>query len=133
MDNTDKKAGENLRRLLELRGFNYSSLARKVGVNSSNVQRWCEGKQQIRSENLKKILEILNITHADLFGDNPEPPLQIHDSFRMALMIPVDIYKEAEKFGIGHPIWEEVRGVFQNYIRDHGLPSNQTAPRKNHS
>lgn len=132
MDNADKKAGENLKRLLELRGFNYSSLARKVGVNSSNVQRWCEGKQQIRSENLKKILEILNITHADLFDEKQSPQLLLHDSFKMALMIPEEIYTYAREFGIDHPVWEEIKSVFKNAKIDGHIHVNHP-PKKNHS
>ena len=63
------ETGEQLRKIREFRGLSLAQLAKRSGVGQSTLSQWETGKHKPRFEQLKKVLDALNITHEQLYQD----------------------------------------------------------------
>ena len=66
------ETGEQLRKIREFRGLSLAQLAKRSGVGQSTLSQWETGKHKPRFEQLKKVLDALNITHEQLYQDFDE-------------------------------------------------------------
>jgi transcriptional regulator with XRE-family HTH domain len=64
--------GEQLLKIREFRGLSQSELARRSGVGGATISQWESGKHRPRSDQLKKVLDVLDITYEQLFQDFDE-------------------------------------------------------------
>jgi transcriptional regulator with XRE-family HTH domain len=60
---------EQLRKIREFRGLTIGGLSRKSGVSKTTISQWEMGKHKPRFEQLKKVLDALNITYEQLWQD----------------------------------------------------------------
>lgn len=60
--------GENLRGALAKRKMSQRALARKLGLNESNVCLWVRGKSFPRADQLPRIADALDVSLDELFG-----------------------------------------------------------------
>ncbi len=63
---------ENVRRILDSRGWDQSKLAEASGVSRSTVSRILSGKMSSSLPNLAKIVEALDVSLDRLMADPPE-------------------------------------------------------------
>jgi len=66
---TKTRRAEQLRKVREFRGLSIKDLASRSGVSSAAISQWENGKHKPRFEQLKKVLDALNITHEQLYQD----------------------------------------------------------------
>lgn len=59
--------GENIKRLREAAGMSQSALAVKIGVDTSSVSLWENGKTYPSYANICKLAQALNCEPGDLF------------------------------------------------------------------
>ncbi|MHB8896905.1 MAG: helix-turn-helix domain-containing protein [Candidatus Geothermincolia bacterium] len=64
--------GDQLRKVREYRGLSQAELARKSGVGQSTISQWESGEHKPHSPQLKNVLDVLNITHEQLYQDFDE-------------------------------------------------------------
>lgn len=60
--------GDRIRKLRERRDWTQKKLAEKVGINHSVFNRIESGERKVRSEELTKIAEVLDVTPSSLLG-----------------------------------------------------------------
>ena len=69
MYNSVMEISEQLRKVREFRGLSIKDLASRSGVSSAAISQWETGKHKPRFDQLKKVLDALNITHEQLYQD----------------------------------------------------------------
>ncbi|MGB5756848.1 MAG: helix-turn-helix transcriptional regulator, partial [Acidimicrobiales bacterium] len=68
-----QEIGRRIEALLERRGLTHEALAERVGVDVGTVGRWVRGEQQIRSRNLAKVADALDVELYELRSAAPQP------------------------------------------------------------
>jgi transcriptional regulator with XRE-family HTH domain len=68
----DEAVAHNLRRFRIARGLSQTELGNAVGVTFQQVQKYEKGKNAIAPGRLRQMCEILGVTPAKVFGNQPE-------------------------------------------------------------
>ena len=68
-----QEIGRRIEALLDRRGLTHEALAERVGVDVGTVGRWVRGEQQIRSRNLAKVGDALDVELYELRSAAPQP------------------------------------------------------------
>ncbi len=78
-----KILGSNIRKYRELRGFTQEKFIEEVGIGPSAISNIECGKHFPNTENLSKIINVLNVEPSELFTNNTiEDTAQTHKDFK---------------------------------------------------
>lgn len=65
---------ENLVMYMQRKGYSQNSLARKLDVSPTVVNKWCRGMSMPRNDKIDKLCQILNVSRSDLLQDKTAAP-----------------------------------------------------------
>lgn len=128
----------NLRRLRDLHGYTQASLAEKVDLNSSTINRWESGQNAPGYKDFFKLMTAFNVSFEELAGikqaspgeirkPTPEEALNVLASelgmeikivhpFNPVGLMPKDLADKIAKINFQKPevkVWELIKGVLQ--------------------
>lgn len=66
-----KRFGKRLRSLIEIQGYSFSTLAAKLGVTESAVEKWCYGQNFPEYAVLDEMADLFGVTLDVLMGRSP--------------------------------------------------------------
>lgn len=66
----NKMVGQNILRLIELRGLTQAEVADMMDVSESSVSQWCAGKKTPRMSKIDKLCGVLRCTRSAILYEN---------------------------------------------------------------
>jgi len=61
--------GERLRKVRKFRGLSLDEVAKRSGVSKTTLSQWETGKHEPQAARLRRVLNVLDITHEQLYED----------------------------------------------------------------
>jgi transcriptional regulator with XRE-family HTH domain len=89
--------GEKIRKLRERRDWTQKKLAEKVGINHSVFNRIESGERKVRSDELSRIAEVLDVTPAFLLGTEEQDTNKVYNDAETTIRL---IKEEAARIGL---------------------------------
>lgn len=127
---------KNLKRLRQERGFTQESLAEKLEMTHSTVNRWESGKNAPGYKDFFKLMQAFNVSFEELAGANPSKTNTGKPTVEEALnaiavelgmeikitkpsimdaplrsVMPEDLAKKLSSYGKMDRVWDAVRGI----------------------
>ena len=89
MSERDQKVifGENLRHMMRERDYTQETLARKIGVTTAIVNRWCKGLVMPRNDKIDAICNVFGCQRGNLLSErSPVPNLSVPAAYPLPIL-----------------------------------------------
>lgn len=73
MEEHRKQAGQRLAQLRDAKGWSQEDLSRETGLSVKTISRFENGRHDGRRDTIRRIVEAVGVSEADLVGQPPDP------------------------------------------------------------